>query len=253
MYNDIEDDITHSFEKLKIELYKINCLNWIPSKGSGPSASGKTLENLLNKKDDNLAIADYNGIELKVRNIYSKYDLHLFCCAFDGKPIEAKTLLDIGGYIKKDSPNCKEFCTNICATKRKVIRNYSYILRVNRAKERLELVIFYGFTNQIRRIMSWSFDELKSRIDHKLKYLAIIPVRRQILNNTTYFKYQTATFYKFRGFEEFLKLIESGEITVTFKLSYYKYGPKAFNYYDKGTSFDIKYDSIKKLFRTIFF
>ena len=48
-----------NIERLKKELYKIQCKNWIPSKGMGSGAAGRTLEELLGveeNKEDILSI-----------------------------------------------------------------------------------------------------------------------------------------------------------------------------------------------------
>ena len=53
----------NNIEKLKKEIYKIQCKNWIKNTEKGTSSAGKILENLLGKGDDNFIIADYQGIE----------------------------------------------------------------------------------------------------------------------------------------------------------------------------------------------
>lgn len=105
----MNQEIFKTIQKLDLKLYKIQCKNWIPSLGSGNSASGKTLETLLGKEEDSNILPDYNGIEIKVRNKYSKYPLHLFSCAFDNKPLEMQRLLKIGGYPDRNNPNFKYF------------------------------------------------------------------------------------------------------------------------------------------------
>ena len=99
--------------------------------------------------------------------------------------------------------------------------------------------------------MYWSFQELKSRLEHKLKYLAIIYVRRYRKNGREYFKYEEPIFYKLTNFEQFLNLIKVGKIKITFKLSYYHSGDRYGQFLDKGTSFDIGYDYISELFEKI--
>lgn len=244
-------DIIEEMKKLKLELYKIQCKNWIPSLGKGKSASGRTLEALLGKEEDTDALPDYNGIELKVKSIYSKYDLHLFCCAPDNKPIELQRLLKFGGYPDKNNPEFKVFQVSINAINKKQVRRFSYQLFVNHKKEVLELRVFYGLSNNIYTKMSWTFKELESRLNHKLKYLAIIPVIKNKLNGKEYFKYRNPSFYRLKNFNTFINLIEEGKIVVTFKLSYYHSGKRYGKFLDRGTNFDIPYNYIADLFEKL--
>ena len=99
--------------------------------------------------------------------------------------------------------------------------------------------------------MSWSFDELKSRLEHKLKYLVVVKVLDKKVNGNQYFKYVKPDFYVFESFDNFLNMISNGKIYVTFKLTYNKTVEKYGEFLDKGTSFDISYDDIEELFYKI--
>lgn len=247
----MDKNIINQILILKKEIYIIQCKNWIKSKGAGTSAIGITLEKLLGKSEDNFVLPDYNNIELKTRNINSKNDLHLFSCAFDNKPLEMQRLLKIGGYPDKKNPNFNVFQVSIDAINKKRIRKYSYRLAVNYKKRCLDLRIFLANTNKVVTVMSWSFFELEKRLRNKLSYLCIIPAKKTIIHNDIYFKYFDPIFYELKDFKSFLSLIDIGIIKVTFKLSYYHSGERYGQFYDKGTSFDIQYQYIEKLFNKI--
>ena len=89
----MEKEILNKMKDLKKKLYKIHCQNWILNKSDGKGASGNTLELLLDKKYDNYALPDIDGIEIKCRNKYSGYSLHLFCLTPDNNPLEIQRLL----------------------------------------------------------------------------------------------------------------------------------------------------------------
>ena len=99
--------------------------------------------------------------------------------------------------------------------------------------------------------MYWSFKELKSRLQHKLNYLCVILTKSRIINNIDYFKYDSLNFYKLKDFINFLKLINKGKVKVTFKLSYYQKQDRYGEFYDKGTSFDLSYESLDELFERL--
>lgn len=247
----MDENIKVIIEKLKLELYKIQCKNWVASVGTGNSASGKTLEHLLGKEEDRDVLPDYIGIELKTRNKYSNYPLNLFSCALDNKPLEMQRLLKIGGYPDKNNPQYKVFQIKVDALSDKKVGKYLYKLHVNYDKEIVELLIKQRLTGSIYTKMSWSFRELKSRLEHKMKYLAIVSNLKERVNGKEYFKYYDAHFYKLRGFDKFLKLMESGSITVSFKLTYYHSVERFGEYLDKGTGFEIAFSDIPFLFEEV--
>lgn len=238
-------------EKLNLEFYKIQCKNWIPSQGSGTSAAGRTLENLLNKKEDNQILPDYYGIELKTKLENSEPFIGLFSMALDNKPLEMQRLLELGGYPDKTNPEFKAFHISVDGINWKQVRNYFYRLKVNYDKEIIQLeIINYGF-HQIESEMSWSFMQLQSRLEHKLSYLAIIPTKKYLKNGILYFKYLNIKYYKLKNFNVFLELIQNGTIRVVFKLSQYKNGEKYGKIHDRGTTFEIEEKNLELLFDII--
>ncbi len=246
------EEILKAIKKLKLEFYKIQCKNWIPNQGSGLGSAGRTLEMLLNKDEDQLILPDYLGIELKTKLERSEPYIGLFSMAFDNKPLEMKRLLKIGGYPDKQNPQFNVFHVSVSGnSRRKVGYRYSYQLKVDYLYQVVRLYIFNRYHQVIDWKMSWSFEQLKSRLEHKLNYLAFIPVKRWNLDGKIYYKYMRITFFKLKDFQTFLKLIEDGTIRVVFKLSYFKSGPHFGEFHDHGTSFEIKEEDLKKLFSVI--
>lgn len=241
-----------SMARLKEEIYKIQCRNWIPSKSNGKGASGLTLEKLLGKKADRYVLPDYEKIEIKARNIRSGYPLSLFSCAFDNKPHEMYRLLEIGGYSDKIYPQFKLFQIEVSANKYKLNGKYMYKLRVNYNLQVVELNIYDK--NKLIKVttMSWSFYELKTRLERKLQTMAIVPVKSDKIDDVWYFKYYEPIFYRLKSFTAFLNLIENGKIKVEFKIGFDHSKEKFGDYLDRGTTFRIRYSNIKELFDIIY-
>lgn len=247
----IEETQMNSFRKLKTELYKIQCRNWIENRSGGTGAAGLTLEKLLGKETDRKVLPDYEGIEIKTVMDYSKYPMHLFSCALDSKPLEMKKLLETGGYPDKTHPEFKVFNVSINSKEYKKVGNYKYLIKVNYEKEVVELIIKHIYLKGFDDVMSWSFCELKSRLETKLSYLALVNTKKYTLKETIYFKYYSATFYVLKEFDDFLKLIEDGIISVCFKLTYDHSAAHFGEYMDKGTGFEINYNDLPLLFNRI--
>lgn len=247
-----EENIYKSIEQLKLELYKIQCKNWIPSKGKGTGAAGITLEKLLQKEEDQLVLPDFKGIEIKTKIERSEPFISLFSMAFDNKPLEIRRLLKIGGYPDKTHPQIKVFQIAINGISKKVVRsNFAYQLKVDYHSQVVRLLILNRYSDIIDNRMSWSFIQLKSRLEHKMNYLALIPVKRWYTNETIYFRYLNAKFFRLRSFDIFLKLIEKGIIRVTFRISYFKNQERFGEIHDRGTTFEIREEDISKLFEEI--
>lgn len=246
------EEILQAIKKLKLEFYKIQCRNWIPNQGSGFGSAGRTLEILLQKEEDQLILPDYHGIEIKTKLERSEPYIGLFSMALDNKPLEMKRLLKIGGYPDKTHPEFKVFHVGVSGNfRKKVGYRYSYQLKVDYLYKVVRLYIYDRYNHLIEWNMSWSFEQLQSRLEHKLQYLAFVPVKRWNLEGKIYFKYINITFFKLKGFSTFLKLIEDGTIRVMFKLSYFKSGEHFGEFHDHGTSFEIKEEDLELLFDVI--
>lgn len=245
-----EKIILENMQQLQLELYKIQTKNWILNQSNGTGAAGRTLEILLGKPFDHLALPDYNGIEIKTQMINIHYDLRLFSMALDNKPLEMQRLLNLCGYPDRIHPEFKVFRMKVNARYQKKFGNQACQLFVDYSSKLVRLLIYKnGFL--IETDMSWSFAQLKSRLEHKLQYLALIPCKKWTKNEQIYFKYFDATFYKLKGFDIFLKLIDEGIISVVFKLGYYKSGVHFGQIYDHGTTFEIESSNLECLFQKI--
>ena len=129
--------------------------------------------------------------------------------------------------------------------------NLTYQLRVDYLNKVLRLVIVDYHNHLIDNSMSWSFSQLQSRLEHKMNYLALIPVKKWRTNETVYFRYLNAKFFHLKNFEIFLNLIELGIIRVTFHISYFKDENRFGKIHDRGTTFEIREEDIPKLFDEI--
>ena len=241
-----------NIEKLKQEFYKIQCRNWIPSKGMGSGAAGRTLEELLGIEENSDVLPDYHGIELKTKHEHGKYPLHLFSCAFDNKPLENQRLLFSYGYPNSMDKNLKRFDVSINGKRRKYFRDFtSFKLWVDYSYKVVRLLIYNRDNKVIERNMSWSFKELQSRLEHKLGIMALVTYKKDWMKDKIYFKYTKIEIYKLKSFEKFLELIEEGKIQVTFKLYQLEDKDNYGKVLDKGTSFEISKESIEELFQRV--
>lgn len=228
---------------------------WIESKRTGKTGIGYTFEELLNKKEDNLPIADYQGIEIKtVHNYIKNKVIHLFNATPDGEYLyPIKEILQKLGYPDKDNPKYKVFNIDV-STKEytKIGYNKKITLKVDYKNEKIYLVSYKNNIEDKTLKISWSFDLLKEKIEYKIKKLAIVGANTYKKKETELFKYTGYKMYKIKSFEKFIECIDKGYIVITFKIGYFKSGNRKGQIHDHGTGFSINNNDIDKLYtRTI--
>ena len=236
---------------LYTRLYLIRTMNWIKCEYNGTGCIGMQLEKLLGKNLDKKILPDYQGIEIKTkctsRNM-DKYGISLFSSSFDDYPLSIKNMFDKVKYFDF-STNKFKFQKRI-NSKRGLIVNDNYLkIYVDNKYAKVKLFIIDRNTHYIKSIHSWTFNELKTRLYMKLKYMVLVYARLYTVNNTKYVKYDDFHFYKLKSFECFINCLIKGYITINFNLI--EYSNNHIDIYDKGTSFEINTNNLNELFEEI--
>ena len=231
---------------LKNKFYEVSKKDWIKSMRTGTTGIGYTFEQLLECEENSFILPDYMNIEIKVKRRYSLGSITLFSANPDGDYLFALDhVVDKFGYPDKDFPQFNVFRTSICNSYKSRFK-----LFVSYEKEKVYMIVYKN--NVVDEcIVSWSFDLIRERLYLKLSYLALVRADVKTLNGDEYFKYYSISFYKLRGFNTFLKLIEFGVIRITFKVGIIKKGQNVGKRISRGTSFDINIDSLLLLFEEI--
>ena len=239
-----------NFKDLYKKFIKIEKKGWVESKRSGTTGIGYTFDELLGKKEDDFPIPDFKGIEIKTMRRYSKRKIHLLNITPDGDflfPI--KRILDILGYPDKNYPEYKVLYLDLNAKEFTSIGYYKKAkLFVNREKEKVDVIALNSNGKNLEVNISWSFQLLRERLNLKLKYLAIVVADSKFLDGKEYFHYNDIKLYKLKSFEDFISLIEKGDIVINFKIGINKSENKLGHIHDSGTDFCIKEKNIKYLF-----
>lgn len=233
------------------EFQRIKNMGWIHTMRKGNTGVGYTFEKLIGKEEENFEIPDFGKIEIKTKCSGEDFPISLFTASPDGdivSPIER--LQEKYGYPDRDYPQFKVLNIPITTKEYTNLGNYKFFkLRVNRKEEKVELISIYKGKMEI--FISWSFYILEKKIASKLKCLAIVEASKKTLASGDYYKYEKINFYKLTSFDEFINLIEAGKITIKFKISIYKKGPKLGKRHDRGTSFSIYAQDLNLLYKRI--
>lgn len=222
--------------------------NWVPSIRKGPTGIGRTFEQLLNIQENNLNIPDYNGIEIKTKRHYSNAYTTLFNC----NPINnIEEIKNKYGYPDKILTQYKVLNNSVFSNEfTRVNPKYYFRLHVDRNKKRIYLYIYDESKKLINKDIYWPFELLETRLN-KTKYLGFILALRKIISGKEYFKYYKLTIYKLKGFNEFIKLIESSTIRITLKIGVFRSGQRKGQTHNHGVGFDIKENDLSQLYDII--
>ncbi len=220
--------------------------------------AGKTFENLLGLKRNYSPTPDYKGIEIKTKLFNSKFDITLFSIipSYDGK-LDCdivKYFVDNFGYVK-DTVSDKNILFTYCFATylNKGNGNFYFWLNVDRNTKRIWLYVFNEKLQIKEKKFYWSFETLQKCLDKKLKYLAYINVNIKKNNDRYFYKYENIEFYSIKNFDNFLKLIENGNIFVCLNIGRYKYGKRKGNVFYHGTRFLIREEKLNRLYEKIDF
>lgn len=236
--------------ELRNKFTNIKELGWIKSSKNGKGNIGLTFEELLGLSNNQFEIPDFDGIEIKTKRKNSTSYITLFSSTPDGPHFhEVERLKNKYGYPHSKCKEYKVLNNSIFANnKSKVGLFYYFKLNVDDNSKKIFLKIFDTKGNLIENEVFWYFDTLKEKLYRKLKILAFISADSKIIDKSEYFKYHNMEIYILKNFDTFIKLIETGVIRVSFKISVFLSGSKKGKIHDHGTSFEILEKDLNKLY-----
>lgn len=245
--------IAEELKNLKKEFNRIKNMGYVKATRSGLTGIGKTFEDLLGKEEDSLELPDYHGIEIKTRRGYTRCYTTLFGATPQGKKeFEIKRLRQAYGYPDLVYKNQKLLHASVQANCSTLVGNrYLFKLVVDYEEQKVFLLITDRNMSFIEKKAYWDFDVLKTKLERKLRYMALVKAWPNTINGEEYYKYYDIDFYKLKSFAAFIELIEDGTIRITFKIGIFKKGPRAGELHDRGTSFEIQEIDMLKLFDKI--
>ena len=245
--------MNYSLEELynKFEVIKKHGWYVVPERGYG--RNGLFFENLLGLYNNDLPIADYNGIELKVQSHFSKYPITLFSLSLDGPtPFEIQRFVNSYGVRDLQYPDKKILYIKLST---KEFSKWGAPLRMklhfDKKNEKLYILVSHSNGKIIEKKAFWDFSKIRDIVDRKLKILCIVYNTTKYLNNTHYIKFDNLCLYNLKNSDLFLSAIENGIVYVQIKYGIYKSGPKAGQSYNHGLAFLINHGDLFMIFDKI--
>ncbi len=222
-----------TLRELKKKLSAIKKLGFVKTHRIGDTGIGKTLEDLLQIRENNIPLPDIGEIaELKAYRKNALSMLTLFTLEPQPKGGDRdRMLLDNFGYSKRENGRPKELHSTLSC---KRYNNQGLKLKVEKDKVR---VIGKGK----RLNIFWALDYLEKKFESKLPALVYVFADTKIKNGSELFHFNEAYFLEGFDFEHFKSMVKKDAIVVDFRMYYRPLGSVR----NHGTGFRVK---IKQLY-----
>jgi len=222
---------------LKKELQRIKNLGFIPTHRSGDTGIGKTLEDLLNIKENNIPLHDIQGVaELKAYRKNAKSMLTLFTLEPLPKGGDRdRMLLDSFGYSKRDNGRLKELHSTLSCK-----RYNNQKLKLSVAKDKIRI---QGKNKRLN--IYWDIQSVEKKFNDKLPALVYVLTDTKEIKGKEFFHFNEAYLLSDFDFELFKKMVKKDQIVVDFRM-YYRPNGSVRNH---GTGFRVKINKLYNCFK----
>jgi len=226
-----------TIKELKNRLKDIEKLKFVPSHRIGDTGIGKTLEDLLEIKENNIPLCDIGKVaELKAYRKDATSMLTLF--TLEPKPKGGdrdRFLLDNFGYSKRNNRRSKELHSTVTCK-----RYNNQGLKLSVKKDKISVL---GKGRKLN--IFWDIEILRQKFNEKLPALVYVLADRKIINRRELFHFNEAYFLSGFDFELFKKMVKKDFIVVDFRM-YYRPNGSVRNH---GTGFRVKINRLYNCFK----
>lgn len=226
------------YESLVEKLKKIKEMGYIKTHRRGNTGIGKTLEDLLGIKENNIPGPDSETLELKSARKNAKSMLTLFTKS--PLPRRANSvLLRKYGYPSAKGNNKKELHTTVKATGFNTLKGKPGF-KIEIKEDRLELISAKGEV-----LGYWDKETLKKAFERKLPRLLYVKADCRGSGEEEEFWFNEAWLLSGFDFDNFIKLVREGTIVVDIRIGQYPNGKP----HDHGTGFRVFPDKLDLCFK----
>jgi hypothetical protein len=245
------------YQEFLKRIAKIKAMNYVETHRDGPTGIGKTLEDLLEIKENNIAGPDFSNCELKATRKNSASMITLFTKKF--QPDSGKKLLQEYGYKqRKVSSSYKQITltgeepeASMIPLEDKELHSTVDSSKPNSLGLKLSVGRDRVFIENNKNVEAYyDFTVLDQALKKKYNNLIHVLAEHKKVQKKEYFWYNEAYLYQGFRFETFLQLIRDGKMKVDIRIGHYPNG----NPHDHGTGLRIMpqylpkcFDSVKKV------
>ena len=226
-----------TIQTLQKKLRKIKALGFVKTHRKGDTGVGKTLEDLLEIKENNIPLPDIGeNAELKAYRKKAVSMLTLF--TLEPRPRGGdrdRMLLDNFGYSKRKNERSKELYSTLSCRR---YNNQGLKIRIEKDK-----VCIVGKSKRLG--IHWTMEDLQNKFKAKIPALVYVLAEQKQIRNNECFHFNEAYLLEDFSFEKFQNMISEDELVVDLRM-YYKPNGQIRNH---GTAFRVKINKLYNAFK----
>lgn len=228
--------MTITLRKLKEQLKKIKAMGFVKTHRAHDTGIGKTLEDLLGIKENNLRLPDVGDVELKAKRIDSGSMLTIATKSPEPKGIN-KVLFEKYKYLDKEGKY--NLHSTVCGS-RKNLQSFKVVFEGKKLvlKNKSKIAIYWP--------ISIFDDVLKAKSDKILLAFAETKGERKTKNEK--FHFTEAYLLSNLNINKFKSAVESDKLKIDIRIGVYRSGKNKGKYHDHGTGFRINKRDFLHLF-----
>lgn len=211
---------------------------------------GKTFEDYIGVPENNLDAPDLLGYEIKAHRELSSSYVTLFTKS-PSFPRQANHFLkELFGVPYEDNPILKRLHTSMFADHGNNYYNQLSFRLVNDAgAQKIFIEVSRLGSNEILDAScGYTYSDIQKVLSSKLKKLFYVTAENQHRADGEWFHYTKADIYEEPTFENFLTMLNEGEIMYDIRIGSYQSGANFGKPHDHGSGFRVKEDNIKRLY-----
>jgi len=218
-------------------LKEINSMKFVKTHRKGKTGIGKTIEDLIGIKENNIAGPDAQMMEIKSARKNSPSMLTLFTKSPLPEGVNS-VLLQNFGYTTPKSRGKKELHSTVNAKTFNNLKGKNG-LKANVKEDRIELI-----TPDLKAWAYWDKQTLKDCFERKLPRLMYIKAEHRGSGSNEEFWFNEAWLLSEFDFENLIKLLKEGVILIDIRIGQYPDGRP----HDHGTGFRVLPDKLELCF-----
>lgn len=229
---------------------RVEKLGFVQSHRSNNTGIGKTFEDYVGVVENNLNEPDLAGYEIKTHRKESNSYVTIFTKA-PSFPDNANTYLkDTFGEVYDDNPTLKKLHTSIFANrKNSYAGKYSFKLDVSSFEHRIYIEVYSLADQLLDRTCGYTYDDIQSALICKLNNLFFVTAETKIEDGVELFHFNCAEIYSNPSLDNFVEMLEKGEIMYDIRIGSYRSGRNFGRAHDHGSGFRIKESNLLKLYQ----
>lgn len=239
-------------DKIIAAFHKVKALGWVESNRSNNTGIGKTFEDYVGVVENNLKEPDLFGFEIKSHRANSAS----FITLFTKRPSHIDPTKDANAYLKDqfgatNSNGEKKLHTSIYAHRgNKCRKKYSFRL-IHLPDEKRIYIAVYDLKNGKLLDMSvyYTYADIQEALSGKLSRLFYVTAQRKFHKGSEEFYFDSAEIYMDAPLDQFLSMVDAGEIRYDIRMGTYGSGKNLGKPHDHGSGFRIKESNLIKLYR----